>query len=133
VVSAWSARDPATAAQWVEQFPSGRLREYAIENVVARWTESDPAGAVVWLTGLPPGSDRDTAVHARAGGLIDTHPELAARWTEAIESDVLRYPQMQRAARRWLEIDRDAALAWIAHSDLPRNTQAELARADFNN
>jgi hypothetical protein len=125
-VSAWAMKNPAAAAQWVENFPAGHTRESSIENVVYRWAQSDPAAAVAWLEHWPAGSDRDAAVSAGAGGLVRSRPDMAAQWASVIEEQTVRNQQMERAARRWLETDRPAALAWITSSDLPTEIKSEL-------
>jgi hypothetical protein len=56
VVDAWTAKNPAEAAQWVSALPAGPMRDAAIYTVVSQWLPSDhgdngPAGT--WILTLP--------------------------------------------------------------------------------
>lgn len=125
VMSALARKDPQTGALWAEAFPAGPNRDYAIENLAYNWANSDPAAALAWAYRLPVG-ERDTAIFAGAGGLIQSKPEQAANWALSIQNESRRVRQAERAARRWLDVDRWAAEAWIRQSVLPSETKHRL-------
>lgn len=129
ILSAWAAKDPGTAARWLLTLPEGRPRDYAIENVVYQWAQKDTAAAVTWLQQLPAGSQRDIALNAGAGCLVDEYPDLAAQMAHGISDASLRNRQVERAARAWLGVDREAARAWILQSNLPSSLKRQLLRA----
>ncbi len=53
IVDAWTAKDPAAAAAWVQEFPAQAPRQEAIQLVLQRWQKSNPDAANAWLSGLP--------------------------------------------------------------------------------
>lgn len=125
VMSALAQEDPKTGAQWVTVFPAGPERDYAIENLVYRWATADADSALFWANRLT-SSERDTALFAGAGGLVEAKPLQAISWAMSINDESRRTKQAERAAQRWLEIDRWAAEAWIRQSILPPETKTRL-------
>src|SRR5258708_29387346 len=126
VVSAWAMTDPSAAARWVETFPVGQIREYAMENVAFQWMQSDPAAFMAWVQRLPETADRDSAINAGVGTLVESEPDMAVRWSEAIGNEGTRRYQMERAVRRWLKADRVAARIWISGSSLADEAKQRL-------
>lgn len=131
IVSAWATQDPRAAAQWLEGFPTGSLRNYAIETLIHPWATRDPAGAMAWLTGLPAGPARETALNTGFARLIESQPHLAAEWAAKIGNETLRHQKSERAARAWLALDLSAARNWIVASSLPASAKQRLLQASL--
>lgn len=126
VMSALARNDPSTGALWAETFPAGPGRDYAIENLVYNWAASDPASALAWSNRLT-AAERDVALFAGTGGLIETRPEVAATWVNAIQDEARRLQQSERVAQRWLQVDRWSAEFWIrSKSLLPPDAKQRL-------
>jgi hypothetical protein len=51
--------------------------------------------------------------------LSDSHPAEAAPWTSQFSEERDRHSYIERIARRWISIDREAARAWLAETSLP--------------
>jgi hypothetical protein len=125
VMSALARQDPATGALWANAFPPGPNRDYAIENLTYSWAASDPTAAFAWSNRLA-AAERDVAIFAGTGGLIETRPEVAATWVNAIQDEARRIQQSERLAQRWLQVDRWSAEFWIRNSLLPPETKQRL-------
>ena len=95
------------------------MRDNALETVARQWGQNDPNGAANWLTGLPAGHSRDAAVNSFVGNMAWQYPELAAQWAGRIGDEQMRFNQMENVARSWMNVDENAARAWIAQSPLP--------------
>jgi len=118
IVQRWAQQQPEQAADWVARFPEGELRETAIENLVQVWTGQKPDGAAGWLNQLEQGPLRDTAISAYTGEIASANPASALRWASEITDPLRRERESNRLLERWMEMDSDAAAAWIEASAL---------------
>lgn len=126
VAAAWGTKHPAAAAAWIEELPSGAARRYAIEVLAARWVTHEPDAVAAWLERLPDGADQDAAFNAIAGAFVEAHPGLATRLAASISDEGLRLPQLERALRRWREMDFTAAYAWVNAAPMSPAWKAEM-------
>ena len=90
------------------------------------WANDDPTAAGQWLQTLPAGASREAAVETYVNNLAYSSPDLAAPWVETLTNDTLRNNQIENIARRWLETDRPAAIAWLATVNLPDDRKQRL-------
>ena len=52
VVAGLAVAEPAVAAEWVNRFPEGELRNEAQISVLSHWAKDDPTAAATWLQTL---------------------------------------------------------------------------------
>lgn len=85
----WSATNSAEASIWAtHQFKSGDSN--ALTSIVRAWADSDVQSLGKWLNTLPDGRLRDEGFATLAHHLVPAHPDLAARWADAISDPGLR-------------------------------------------
>lgn len=130
IVQTWMQSDPQAASAWVQSFPEGTLRDQAVDNVVKLWADHNLEQTEQWLRDLAPGEIRDTAVRALVNKTMHSAPATAAQWVESIPDAALRLRQTLALAGAWLEIDAEAARAWIRKSSIPAPQKASLLSAN---
>lgn len=131
VVTEWANHDARSAAAWVEAFPDRELQASAAESLMSRWAQLDPDSARNWLEKLPEGRGRDQAAMTYSSHLHED-PAAAVRAAGLISDENTRRSALQNAARRWLQIDEEAASAWIQSTGLQVEVVEELpARVEF--
>ena len=99
-----------------------------MRNLVSSWASSDPESAGQWLANLPAGRSREAAVQSYVSQISYQSPELAAPWADRISDLNMRNSQIENIARRWLDMDRSAAEAWLAKVSLPEERKAALLK-----
>jgi hypothetical protein len=85
IASAWAQRDPAAAAEWAINQPTGTQQERAIAAVVGTWANDDPQSAAAWLEQFPAGTARDRSVVAFLG--------RSTSWTLPRETQIAQFDQ----------------------------------------
>jgi hypothetical protein len=78
-----SQRDPRTASQWAEQFPSGLLRDNVIQATVLNWATQNPQAAAEWLTGLKEQAPLEAGAHPIFQSWSRQDPEAAKQWLQS--------------------------------------------------
>ena len=126
IVQRWTQKDPATAAQWVENFPEGPVRNSALESLVQIWSDQDSGKVGQWLNDLPEGNSRDTSVAAYARKLTPLDPQLAVSWAESIGDAAVRSKELQSLGETWMRADPSAAAMWVEKSTLSEGIKARL-------
>ncbi len=58
-VQSWAKADLGAAAQWVEQLPEGRFREFALRGLVEEWKSSDPRQAAEFVATITTDTEND--------------------------------------------------------------------------
>ena len=86
-------------------------------------------GAIDWIKTLPEDSGRQAAVMALVDSTSYQNPELSVQWAEKITDNQGRGYRLENAARRWLESDETAAMAWIKQSSLSQQVKDRLLKS----
>jgi hypothetical protein len=126
VVQRWTQQAPQEASTWVVAFPSGNLRDTALQELVKLWTDKDSDAAGKWLGALSAGSIRDVSVGAYVTKLVLQSPETAVHWANEIQDDSFRVRKLEAVGELWLGTDPTAARAWIAQSPLSESAKIRL-------
>jgi hypothetical protein len=87
-----------------------------MRQVTAQWAEQDLVRTAGWLERLSPGASRDAAVSTFTQRASQTDPEGAAVWASTITDVNTRNNDLERIARQWLRVDKNAATTWINQS-----------------
>jgi hypothetical protein len=94
-------KEPEAAAEWVQLFPAGHLREVAVRNMVSLWAEqaavlgAAPSALQTW----PEGPERDQAIRYYLDEVLETQPARAAEVLPALSDKALRQEETQRVAQ----------------------------------
>jgi len=87
-VSAWTAKDPHAAWQWVNQITESSKRMQMQANFIVAESAADPLAAAQKLSLLEAGGDlRSEAVRDLAATWAGTDTAAALRWAEALPSE----------------------------------------------
>lgn len=122
VVRHWATENPTAAAACVRERPD-LLADWVTCSAVTRsWASWDAPGAAQWLTQLPTSPVRSAAAAALVAETQTSAPEIAASWLSEIADPEQRQQATISVARQWLRNDRANASAWLARSDLSRET-----------
>lgn len=133
---------PAEVVEWVGRFPASdktleERKRHSLWVAYSTWAYRDREAAVAWLTEQLERGEQDwlPALYGEyARQRAAEAPAEAIVWAEKIEDENERTQTMVRIARRWLEVDRAAAEAWLAGSSLPpaaRASARDLSRPSY--
>jgi len=125
IVQRWAQTEPAQAADWVVQFPEGRLRDTAVQNLVQIWSEQANK-PTEWLDSLEDGPVRDAGIATYARKLAPWSPEIALTWAAKISNPQSQAHEIEALAQHWFALDRKAAGAWIETAALPEELKKIL-------
>jgi hypothetical protein len=128
VIQQWAQQAPEAAAAWIQEFPTGALRETALEELVKLWAGTDSTRAGEWINQLA-GPDRDLAISTYATKIAPQFPDAALVWAGSIQDDVRREREITKLVELWLASDASAARKWIAESTFPAALKERLLAA----
>jgi len=77
---------------------------------------------------LPDDKSRETVMLAFVDSLSYQQPDIAMKWLDQISNKQTRSSRLENVARRWLESDESAAMAWIKQSSLPEQQKDRLLK-----
>jgi hypothetical protein len=104
----WVMQIPTEAAQFVENIPSGAIREKALRILAQAWGRQNPEAAVAWASQLSE-PERDMALNNVCLGLAGQNPEKAFQL--AVQSGASDNDVLQDIVQQWSEKDVSGALA----------------------
>jgi hypothetical protein len=116
VAENWAQNDPAAAAAWLVGQDSEDL-ERSMREVVSSWTNKDAAAALDFVNAQPAGELRDTAVASYVYSNREGDVAQSLRLAESIGDEESRQRAVAVTAMRWMQDDKDAALAYIQQTD----------------
>jgi hypothetical protein len=104
----------------VKTFPDATLRANGNRAIMEKWVKADSGAAEAWLGTLPAGAERDGATYLFTVDYGNEHnfPAQMAPWIETMGKGRDRSIALNNMAIYWLELDREAATAWISQSKL---------------
>jgi thioredoxin-like negative regulator of GroEL len=122
IAGEWTAAQPQQTLDWLFQRPASDGRYTAIGNAFGQWARDDFEVALAWLDqhydSDPEGLDAAASTAILA--LSRTDRGRAFEFAERIPEGASQDAALTVVARHWYAEDPDAALLWIARSDLPR-------------
>jgi hypothetical protein len=122
IAGEWTATHPEKTLDWLFQRPASDGRYTALGNAFGQWTRSDRGTALAWLDAHfdrdPEGLD--AAASSAVLTLARSDRDAAFAFAERIPEGPSRDAALSVVARHWYAEEPDAALLWIARSDLPR-------------
>ena len=122
IAGEWTASQPQETLSWLFRRPASKGRYTALGNAFGQWVRQDVDAALAWLDARfdrdPAGLDAAASSAVRA--LARRDREAAFAFAERIPAGASRDAALTVVARHWYAEDPDAALLWIARSDLPR-------------
>ncbi|MEM6885718.1 MAG: hypothetical protein AAF571_11850 [Verrucomicrobiota bacterium] len=124
----WARKDPASAANALDQIQDDRQRQQATSGLVSNWMQQDREAAWELVQSQPVASQsyQDPRYHALTSW-ARTDPEAALMAAEALP-DKVKKQALPNVVSNWARNDPEAALTWLlAHDD------AELMGNTFRN
>lgn len=126
--------DPAEAAGWATNLPSGEMQDAAIRRVAEEYAEDNPVAALDWANTLPEGNSKNRAMRESFSEWARENPQAAAErlgsMNESPERDSATYGYATRVA--WE--NPAAAVEWantISDEGTRANALMETGRAYF--
>jgi hypothetical protein len=117
----WIQHDPVGAMEWLSSLPEGGDREDGVEESFRDWLTRDEVAACEWIQSQKVEPWNEPAFYLYAVFLAFTEPKRAMELGVRLPN--YRNPAVIKAGRVWARADRDAAKAWLAQSDLPKEIQ----------
>jgi hypothetical protein len=111
VVAAWSERDPAAAAQWVQSFPTPGLQAAGAGVLVGNWLERDAKAASAWASRLPAGPVADAAADRAAQFFAARDPAEGLTWAGRVLDPARRAEATKFVLSEWVRADPGAVRA----------------------
>ncbi|MFK7898129.1 MAG: hypothetical protein AB8G23_20020 [Myxococcota bacterium] len=119
----WGRVGGAPALDWAMQLPADTPdRDRVLVEAFRGWSSNDAAGSLEWVK-------QQEATPAIAGVLklsvqreAREDAKAAIDRASAVEDQALRNSLLAEAGRIWINLDREAAEAWIATAELPATT-----------
>jgi len=119
VVSALGKTAPEAMASWLQDFPSGSWKDYAIENLAMSWPVDRWEGLAEWVESTTNRRERELALSAGVYALGNQDPCVATHLAYNLTGDSMASPLLLNAVNRWLRIDPDSAKSWVRARGLP--------------
>lgn len=126
--SAYAARDPAGAGEWIFALPA-EVQPRVVDMVVREWVGSDAYAASEWVANLPEGAVRESAVENMVRMVMRFEPDSAFAWATTLSDDSNRRRLTSQAAGVWGVSDPEAAMAAVRQADLPAEEKERLLGA----
>jgi len=95
VMQRWAKQDPDSAAEWLSQFPDGRLQADALDNLIGIWTSQEFEAPAQWLYRLPVGELRDRGLASFAQKIAPFDHQSAINYSELITDEQTRKRSLQ--------------------------------------
>jgi hypothetical protein len=76
--------DPVYAAQWIGEFPEGKIKEPALNVLVSQWSHTDSTAAANLITAIPAGAIRERTIQNFIDSINYENPKLAWKWAQAM-------------------------------------------------
>lgn len=124
-IRAWAEKDPEAALRAASEL-SGDSSLYLSASVLTEWVKADRPAALNWLSRQDPSRRTQVLTMTMARGLAELGLTEALEALEEVPGWA-RQDAQQAILRRWMEVDPDAAVAWIG--SLPLADQQALSYA----
>jgi hypothetical protein len=128
VAASWSREDVDSARAWVDELPSGKYQDKAMETVASTWAQFDSLAASEWISEMPYGKGRDGAVGSLVNAIADKDPESAFVWAASVGDTGARGTLITNAVNNWVRIDPAAARVSVDAATLPDALRASLMK-----
>jgi hypothetical protein len=134
VISNMARNDPEYAAQWIGQFPEGKIKEQALNILISQWCHADPTAAANLITAIPAGAIRERTIQNFIDSINYENPKLAWKWAQAMGNQDMQNTSMENVARNWLrsyktEVRAEARTV-IQASSLPQAAKDRLLKVE---
>jgi hypothetical protein len=131
IVRRWAVADPRAAMVWVQEATTiaPQAQKQAGRAAFRIWVTEDRDGALEWATSVPetdyqkPWMEPIIGMYTAVVSWKD--PQQALRFAKWIKDDEERELAYITIARRWRDIDEEAAEAWLATSPLSEEARAQ--------
>ncbi len=121
LVDRWSRNNPAKVAEWIQTMPDGKSKQEGTVALLNRWIETDPVSAGDFLNNQPPGPGLDKAIDRYAQDSAEDDPAIAITWADSIFDSEMRRSSVIDVARKWNQVDPQAAEKWMQDQQLPND------------
>ena len=115
VVGLWTAKDPKSALDAVNEVDSHLARKALQQMVVHNWAHNDPQSILDELDRIP-NDQKDTAQKYALRTIARSNPEEAISLTGHLKAGGKKTQLTSEIASIWAEEDPEAALAWILNN-----------------
>lgn len=120
LVAAYYLRlDTDGALAWLDSLPATPERDEALEWGFLRWLGQEPQQAEAWIRSSDVTPLLWPAVRGYARRLVQSSPEEGMTWCGKISDAEQQLSCQLDVADSWLRRDPEAALVWLARSELP--------------
>lgn len=116
--------DMAKAGEWAASLPPGEAREEAYRVFASRLSRENPQLAEQWLGSMPDIPERTKAVGEFVRRMSSRDPERALRWAATLPNLDADPEPYERAARSWLQQNRDKALEYLRANPPPEKLRS---------
>ncbi|MCH7600793.1 MAG: hypothetical protein IH973_13645 [Myxococcales bacterium] len=126
--------DGASALVWISTAPPSHETNLAVRTTYSSWVKLERREAMDWMAAQGTGGKvadwLKPALPVYVRQLALDVPMEAIQWAEQIERDGDREYALVAVVKSWLNLDRDAAMAWLDASSLSDEAKARVAPAE---
>lgn len=126
-----AAQNGPKAAEWALGFAEGSPeRTSAVAGVVSGWYAKDAKAVSDWLNRMEDGAVHDAGAAALVELCVQSAPEVALEWAQAMSDEARRSVLTLQVAARWLAADPEKAEAWLGKTTVLSPEQRETILAN---
>jgi hypothetical protein len=104
---------------WIQDFPSGAIRQNAIDGAMGALYQRNAASAEKFLAAMAPGPDYDAALGSMSMLMSRKEPAAAAERAMQISNEVLRQETLQAIVVPWLQREAENSQKWLQSAAVP--------------
>ena len=125
VIDTWAQTDPQSALAAASEVEKRTLRRQLEESVVRTWGYSKPREVLDSIDVLPEHL-QSTAISTALRNMAGNYPEEAAALVVGMNSGDVRTAAANAVVYAWVDVDYEAALAWIQNEPTNKEIQSQL-------
>ena len=122
----WANKDPEAAIAWARNLPEDSDRNRVVRTAFVQWQKQNPSLAERWLDDAEKSPELEAARFVVARRLAATSPPDALEGVRRITDPQLKQTGLITVLGQWIQMDPEAAGAWIARNPLPDNVRKQV-------